>query len=51
MENKKTDIFDNLNDQLKYVQGTDEYTLPKAEEEDFSVEDSDSRIKLEHFLL
>jgi len=50
MENKKTDIFDSLNDQLKYVMGTDEYTLPK-EEDDFSVEDSDSRIKLEHFLL
>ena len=36
MENKKTDIFDSLNDQHKYVMGTDEYTLPKAEEDELS---------------
>lgn len=50
MENKKTDIFDSLNDQLKHVMGTDEYTLPKTEEYDFSVVDSDSKIKLEDFV-
>ena len=39
MENNKKDIFDNLNDQLKYIMGTDEYTLPKEEEEEVEEEE------------
>lgn len=52
MENNKTDIFNSLNEQLKYVMGTDEYTLPKKEEYDFSIDESESKdkIKLEYFI-